>query len=167
MFCLLDVYTMLDQKHFERFDDLIDFDPQLLNSLRNWHNSSLLIEVARDGKQNLFNKLLKYQQDLSVVDSDGWNVFHYVAAYRNDKSWFDGLKKYVNDGSKLKELLDQNNNLGLTSLHCAARFDNHKNIKWLLSNGADVNATTNGGNRADDLFGDAKTKRSIREHRDK
>ena len=166
----LDVYTIVQNNDFERFDDLVQTVPQLLNSLRNSNNvnSSLLIQAALDGKQNAFSKLLEYPQDISIVDRVGWNVFHYVSCFHNDEWWLDELKKYVNDDNKLKELLNHKSDVGLTSLHCAACRNNHQNIKWLLLNGADVNATAIDGKLADDLYGcGATTKRLILEYRNK
>ena len=124
------------------------------------------MEAAYDGKQNSFDKLLKYPQDISIVDHVGENVFHYVICYRNDE-WLDKLKKQVNDAKKLKELLNREANDGWTPLHWAARLNRHQSIKWLLLNGDDVNATTNYGDLADDVSDDAETIILIREHRDK
>ena len=107
------------------------------------------METARYGKQNAFDKLLEYPQDISIVNCGGWNVFHYVSFFRNDEWWLDELKKYVNDDNKLKELLDRKNIDDMTSLHCAARYNKHQIIKWLLLNGADVNATDKWGTLAD------------------
>ena len=165
----LDVYTILDKSNYERFDYLIQTVPQLLNSLLNSNNrnSSLLMQTALDGKQNAFSKLLEYPQDISIVNCVGENVFHWVSCFRNGE-WLDELKKYVNDDNKLKELLNRKeNNYGWTSLHCAAlNNNNHQIIKWLLLNGADVNATNKYGTLADD-YGDATTKRLILEYRNK
>ena len=160
---------MLDNKNFNQFDYLVQTVPQLLNSLRNSNNdSSLLMRTARYGKQDAFSKLLEYPQDISIVDIAGENVFHYVSCYRNVEWWLDELKKNVNDDNKLKELLDRKDNYrgGETSLHCAASRNNHQVIKWLLLNGADVNATNKWGELAD-VCGYGETKKMIREHRDK
>ena len=102
-------------------------------------------------------------QDISIADCNGWNVFHYVSSYRNDEWWLD---KYVNDDNKLKELLNRKNIYGRTSLHCAASIYNHQYIKWLLLNGADVNATDKYGTLADG-YGDAETRRLILGYRNK
>ena len=77
------------------------------------------------------------------------------------------MKKHVKDDNKLKELLNRKeDNLGRTPLHCAAFNNNHQIIKWLLLNGADVNATDKWGTLADGS-GDAETKKLIRKHRNK
>ena len=99
---------MFKNNNFGKFNFIVQTVPQLLNSLRNSNNnSSLITQAAYDGKQNVFSKLLKYSQDVSIVDRFGRNVFHYVSCFRNDEWWLDELKKYVNDDNKLKELLNR------------------------------------------------------------
>ena len=160
---------MLGKRNFGKFDCLVQTVPQLFNSLRNSLNSSsLLMKAAHDEKPNIFDKLLKFSQDLSIVDSRGCNVFHYVAGDLNDEWWLDGLKKHVNDNKKLKELLHQKTkNAGDTPLHYAVSGNKPNSIKWLLSNGSDIDATNKNGYRVDDLFSDAETKNLIRKYRDK
>ena len=164
----LDVYKMLDQNEIEGFNHLIQTAPQLLNSLRDSDHSSLLMKAAIDGNRNAFSKLLEYPQDLSIVDCYGRHVFCDVAAFRNDEWWFHELKESIDDPNELKELLNKKNNSGSTPLHCAARHNCCHSIEWLLLNGADVNVTDNDGIPADeDDRCNAKTKRLIREHREK
>ena len=57
---------------------------------------------------------------------------------------------------------------GWTPLHCAAYYNKHQLIKWLLKNKADVNATGKNGYRVDEYGrSDAESKRLIREYRNK
>jgi len=148
-----------------RFDRLVKTAPQLLNSLRNpKRNLSLLMKAARNGKRDVFIKLLEYPQDLSIVHACDENVFYEVARSQNNEWWLDELKKKINDSSKLKVLLEKKSNRGSTSLHCAASNNNRRSVKWLLANGADVNATNGDGKRAYQL-GDYRTKQMIRRYR--
>jgi len=160
---------MLDKGHFERFDRLLKADPQLLNSFRGTEflskDASLLMKAVEEEKPDMVSKLLKYPQDLNIVNKDGENVLH-VATYQNNKWLLDELKKNI-DVEEFKKLLNSKNTInGGTPLHCAAFHNHHKSIQWLLMNGADVNAMDSDGDLADkQMFGNAGSKRLIREHR--
>ena len=164
----LDIYKILEQKDLQRCDRMLKANPQLLNTLRDSYNCSLLMTAARNGERNLFSRLLDHPQDISITNSAGLNIFHCIATHRNEEWWFDEVKRKINNANELKELLDKKNRSDWTPLHCAARSNNHRSIKWLLTNAADVNTTDNGGrfagqhSRCDD-----ETKRIVGEHRNK
>jgi len=86
-----------------------------------------------------------------------------VAGYRNDV-WLDELKGKVRDNKELREFVNKKGIRGWTPLHCAASHNNHQNIKWLLLNGADVDAKSYGSKRAD-VYGNKESKRILRKHR--
>ena len=75
---------MLNQNFFDGFNDLVKLNPQIINLLRDFDKSSLLMSAVKNGNRDVFMKLLDYPQDISIVCDEHMNVFHYIACYQDD-----------------------------------------------------------------------------------
>lgn len=161
-----DIYTMLEQQDFDRFEHLLREIPEFLDSLRDSESNSFLMKAVCDGNKDVFRRLLSYPQDFSIVDRENWNVFNWVSLKQNNE-WFEMLKEKMVRPHDLIQLINQKSTIfGQTPLHCAAGNNNHKAIKWLLENQADVNERNNEGKLADRYTRcDEETKRLFRDFR--
>ena len=141
--------------------------PWLLNSLRSITSSSLLMNVVCSNNVEVFNKLVKYPQDLSIIDEYGQNIFHYLACNQNENEWFDKVKDLLyGDENKLKQLLNVKKKYDVTPLHSAAFGNRHQAVRWLLQNGADADTRDDEGHRPDEYERcDEETKNIIHRHR--
>jgi len=124
------------------------------------------MNAVRRGHREVFSELLSYPHDLTITDCDGSTIFHHVALGQNEE-WLEEIRDKQNINSEdLKHLIDKkDSNGGWTALHYAARFNNHKMIKWLFLNGANVNIRRNDGKLPNEhSMCDRRTERIFSEH---
>ena len=74
LFIYLDVLEMLDERKFDKLSSLLTQQPNIINSLRDEHELTLMMNAAHNQRNDFVNFLLKKPHDVSVVDVDGFNV---------------------------------------------------------------------------------------------
>ena len=75
---------MLDKRKFDKLSSLLTQQPNIINSLRDEDDETLMMYAADNRRKDCVNFLLKKPHDVSVVDEDGWNVLHHIVWYNND-----------------------------------------------------------------------------------
>ena len=65
---------------FEEFEKIVRSKPNIINSLRDGeYGRTLLMKTVFEENLKLFNRVLSFGADLSIVNDYGWNVFHWIA----------------------------------------------------------------------------------------
>ena len=156
---------MLENMRFNEVSNLIAKQRNIINSMRGDYNRTLLMEAAINQRKDFVVFLLNQPHDVSVVDDDSWNVLHYIVRYNDDDDVIEMFKCL--DISQLNNnIINQQNINKQTPLHYAARYNNHKSIRWLLNHGADTSLKDRRGLLPDeDNWCDDETKSIIRAHR--
>ena len=134
----------MEEKNLEKFEEIFQEKPSIINSLRGDFNKTLLMETVWTKRFDIFVHLMKFAQDFSLVDKYGWNVLHRV-------SWFgtvDWLKLFSQ--KTIERLINRTDNVKRTPLHHAAYMNKHKVIEWLLAKGSDPNLENKDGQRPDE-----------------
>ncbi|XP_066922096.1 26S proteasome non-ATPase regulatory subunit 10-like [Clytia hemisphaerica] len=156
-----DVWKILEEKKFAKFEEIFHQKPNIVNSLRDggigW---TLLMWAVYKDRFDVFVHLMNYPHDFSLVDNVGWNVLHFVGY----KGKVRHLEKF--DQQTIEKLIDGRDIWNNTPLHYAARWNNHDVIRWLLAKGADPQLKNKDGQRPDEHDEcDGVTKEIIRSFR--
>ena len=113
--------------------------------------------------EDVFNYLINFTQDFSVVDEDGYNIVHLIALslYDDDVVGSRMLMK-LSEKTNVESFINNKDHNGRTPLHWAARKNRHRLIETIVKMGGDVNKKDNDNQLPDeqDLCGD-ETKRII------
>ena len=154
---------MLKNQQFEKVAKLLIKYPDIINSLRDEHEQTLMMEAAYKRK-DCVKFLSKIPHDISVVDDEGQNVLHYIVWYNDDDDAIELLKCL--DVSQLNyNIINKQTIFQLTPLNHAATRNNHESIRWLLNHQADVSIEDVGGLRPDEQDEcDEETKRIFRQY---
>ncbi|XP_066914167.1 TNF receptor-associated factor 6-like isoform X2 [Clytia hemisphaerica] len=139
-----DVYKILDEKKFAKFEEIFQQNPNIVNSLRDGYGFTLLMEAVCKDRFDVFVHLMKYPQDFSLVGNNGWNVLHWVGRYGTVRH----LEKF--DQQTIKMLIDGRDKWNKTPLHFAACWNKHDVIRWLLAKGANPELKDEDGQRPDE-----------------
>ena len=123
----------------KRFDEIVQSNPQMINSLRNDDGDSLLMDVVF--YDDVFDHLLNISQDFSVVDENGDNILHRIVCF------FGGVSDYIlsrrlmklSQKTNVESFINIKDRWGKTPLHWAARNNNHRTIETIIKLGGDVN----------------------------
>ena len=146
-----------------KFMEILNQQPFIINNLRNKDlaDYSLLMQAAYGGIDQ-WRILINIDQDFSIVDGEGRNVFY----------WIDGYDDKCNE--RLNDLLirqvDGVNNSNGWALRYAAKYNYHKSIRTLIRfTDIDVNIRDDYDGRLpeEDEDCDETTKQIIREFRQK
>ncbi|XP_066914172.1 uncharacterized protein [Clytia hemisphaerica] len=140
-----DVWKILFENKFAKFEEIFKQKPNIVNSLRGGVDGWTLLMNAVDGDRfDVFVHLMKYPQDFSLVDNDGQNVLHFVGSY--------GTVRYLEmfDQQTIKKLINGRNIWNKTPLHRAAWRNKHDVIRWLLAKGANPELKNDHGQRPDE-----------------
>ena len=154
---------MLFDNKFDDVSRIIKEQPNLINSMRGYEGWTFLMKAAVYNRKDIVEYLSNQQQDLSVVDDDGWNVLHAIVWWNDDDVAFEMFKSL--DISQLNDdvINKQNNIHERTPLHLAAWKNRHKSIVWLMDQGADPSLKHVYGQRPDeDYWCSDETKNIIR-----
>ncbi|XP_066914149.1 poly [ADP-ribose] polymerase tankyrase-2-like [Clytia hemisphaerica] len=140
-----DVWKILSEKNFTKFEEIFQQNPNIVNSLRDSFDQTLLMKAVYEDRFDVFVHLMDYPHDFSLVDNDGENVLHFVGSH--------GTVRYLEkfDQQTIKMLIngrDKSNND--TPLHYAASWNKHDVIRWLLAKGANPELKNNRGQRPDE-----------------
>ncbi|XP_066923492.1 TNF receptor-associated factor 6-like [Clytia hemisphaerica] len=155
-----DVWKILDEKKFTKFEEIFQQNPNVINSLRDGFGYTLLVMAVYKDRFDVFVHLMEYPQDFSLVDNDGMNVLHRVGQYGKVRY----LEKF--DQQTIKTLIDGRTNMNSTPLHKAAYYNKHDVIRWLLAKGANHELKNKYGRRPDEQsFCDGVTKEIFRSFR--
>ena len=127
---------MLDKRKFDKLSSLLTQQPNIINSLRDEDDETLMMYAARKERNDCVNFLLKKPHDVSVVDVGGQIVLHYIVLYNDDNAI--ELLKHLDVSQLNKNIINQQNEYKRTPLHHAALTNNHKAIRWLCEHGADA-----------------------------
>ena len=158
-----DVLNLLRRKEFEQFDEMIQYIPHFVNSLRIGDYDTLLMRAVR--YDDVFDHILDIPQDFNVVDKYGLNIIHYIASLSDDDRGARRLIKLSNK-TNVGSLINQQNVNGDTPLHWAAWENNHQVIKQLIEFRCDVNVRNGWNKLPEEQFGcDEVTKKLIRQAR--
>ena len=148
------------------FDSLLKEQPDVTNSLRGGqYERTLLMKGAIYGDTQIVSLLFKREHDLSVVDVDGDNVFHWIVVNNDNDDDSLGLLNSL-DATNISDVINNQNRFKYTPLHLAAWRNMHKSIVWLLEHGANPTLNNIDGKRPDEHDEcDDVTKRLIRSFR--
>ncbi|XP_066925183.1 ankyrin repeat and SOCS box protein 7-like [Clytia hemisphaerica] len=139
------VWEILRQKKFAKFEEIVHQKPNIVNSLRDGDGWTLLVWAVLNDRFDVFVHLMEYPQDFSLVSNvDGWNILHYVGRH--------GTVRYLEKFGQqtIEILINGRNKQNNTPLHFAARRNNHDVIRWLLAKGADHEEKNEDGRRPDE-----------------
>uniref|UniRef100_A0A7M5XHT1 Ankyrin repeat domain-containing protein n=1 Tax=Clytia hemisphaerica TaxID=252671 RepID=A0A7M5XHT1_9CNID len=144
-----DVWKIMHEKNFTKFEQIFQQKPNIVNSLRDGYpfagRTLLMWAVGGEDRFDVFVHLLKYPQDFSLVDNDGWNVFHHVGR--------DGKVRHLEkfDQQTIEMLINGRDDLNnSTPLQVAAFFNKYDVIRWLLAKGANPELEDKYGRRPDE-----------------
>ncbi|XP_066932005.1 TNF receptor-associated factor 3-like isoform X2 [Clytia hemisphaerica] len=157
-----DVWEILREKKFAKFEEIFQQNPNIVNSLRDdgGYGSTLLMRAVVEDHFDVFVHLMDYPQDFSLVDNHGENVLHFVGWNGEVRH----LEKF--DQQTIEKLIDGRDKSNSTPLHRAASFNKHDVIRWLLAKGANPELKNNAGRRPDEhLYCDGVTKEIFRSFR--
>jgi ankyrin repeat protein len=109
---------------------------------------SALHLACGNGHFTVVNYLLQHSANPLLPDSMGYLPWHYAAVKRQSctTTIFEVLGQYINAKvqSKENDIVNATGPYGRTALHTAALFGNQAAVKWLLVQGANVNAAEQG-----------------------
>ena len=159
-FLFLDIFGML-LDDYNKFMNIINDNPSMINNLRNDDDLSLLMWAACNNI-NRWKILINIEQDFSIVDKNGYNLFRWISINYDD----DTCNEMFND--LLTRQVDGVNNMNGRALHNAAFYNRHKSIRTLLRfPDIDVNVREYGILPEEYDNCDETTKQIIREFRQK
>ena len=136
---------MLYERKFDKLSFLLTQQPNIINSLRDENEHTLMMYAAGNRRKDCVNFLLKKPHDVSVVDVGGQIVLHYIVLYNDDNAI--ELLKHLDVSQLNKNIINQQNEYKRTPLHHAALTNNHKAIRWLCEHGADASLKDDLGKR--------------------
>uniref|UniRef100_A0A7M5X5Q9 Uncharacterized protein n=1 Tax=Clytia hemisphaerica TaxID=252671 RepID=A0A7M5X5Q9_9CNID len=147
-----DVWKILREKNFKKFEEIFQQNPNIVNSLRDGGfrgggfggGSTLLMKAVYEDRFDVFVHLMEYPHDFSLVDKHGWNVLHWVASRGSVRH----LEMF--DRQTIKMLIDGRTKHNYTPLHFAALNNKHDVIRRLLAKGADHELKDDNGQRPDE-----------------
>ena len=153
--------NILEAKKFEKFEEILEENPNVINSMRGEYKRTFLMEAVEEKRFDIFNELMKFPQDFSLVDEDGQNILHWVG-------WSGDVRhlQMLEEKTTIESLINEESNIKFTPLHYAAWNNNHDVIRWLLQKGANPEAKNSDGERPDEFRDcDDVTKEIIRSFR--
>ena len=150
---------MLYERKFDKLSSLLTQQPNIINSLRDEYELTLMMNAARNQRKDCLNFLSKKPHDVSVVDENGWNVLHHIVWWNDDDDAIE-LLKYLDVSQLNKNIINQQNIFKRTPLHFAAMDNRHKAIRWLCEHGAYASLKNVRDNRPYE-YGDEETRRII------
>ena len=140
IFFISDVYNLLRNKEWRRFDEIVLSKPQIVNSLRDGDGDSLLMDAVMYEDEDAFDHLLNFPQDFSIVDEDGVNIFHYIAfSHFDDDDVSSRMLMKISTKTNVKSFINNKDIDGRRPLHYAARLNYHRTIETIVKLGGDVN----------------------------
>ena len=157
------MYDLLYNEDYHQFDYILSHYPDAINSLRNTHGGSLLMQAAEYGNDGIFRFLSEISQDLSITDENDNNILHIIMRFNRSSEMLKCLDEDQLDDHVLNQ---QDSYYGETPLHVAAGENRQKSIDWLVSQGADIYIRNfNGGLPGESRRSKRKTQRLLRDHR--
>ena len=125
---------------------MIDDNEYLLESLREDRNQTLLMEVAWLSF-SLFEFLVQFPQDFSVVDFTESNIIHCIVVNGDDDDRVMMLKSLKDEITRetFACLINHLDVGGNSPLHLATWCNHQNTIKFLIKNGANVNIRNKSG----------------------
>jgi ankyrin repeat protein len=126
-----------------------------------------------NGHFTVVNYLLQHGANPLLPDSIGYLPWHYAAVKRQSctTTIFEVLGQYIKKvNSKENDTVNAVGPYGRTALHTAALFGNQAAVKWLLEQGANVNAAEQGAAQRTPLHnaafkGHVEVVRTLLEHK--
>ena len=111
--------------------------------------------------EDVFNYLINFTQDFSVVNDRGWNIVHCFAISYHDDVCSRRLMK-LSEKTNVESFINNKHHRGRTPLHYAARNNYHRLIETIVKLGGDVNIKDNHNRLPDEHDNcDDETKRII------
>ena len=92
---------------------------------------------------DVFNYLINFTQDFSVVDKNGWNIVHYIAFFPYDDDDRSRMLMKLSEKTNVESFINNKTHYGETPLHCAAHLNHHRLIETIVKLGGDVNIKDN------------------------
>jgi len=158
---------MLRKRQFDVVEQMIIDIPHMLTSFRGFADTTLLMNAGLLMNPRIFQFLVQFEQDFTVVDRRRHNITYYICQSRiyGIVEKFDLLKSRTSHQA-FTRLLNHLDDHGDSIIHFAAAMNNHIVINYLIENDADVNIRNNEGELPEDnKHCDKETKRLIRQHR--
>ena len=111
--------------------------------------------------EDVFNYLINFTQDFSVVNDRGWNIVHWIATSYRDVVGPRLLMK-LSEKTNVESFINNKDHDGRTPLHFAARYNHHRFIETIVKLGGDINIKDNHNQLPDEQYDcDDETKRII------
>ena len=92
--------------------------------------------------EDVFNYLINFTQDFSVVDEYGRNIVHWIARSPDDDVRSRMLMK-LSEKTNVESFINNKDHDGQTPLHYAACNNSHRLIETIVKLGGDVNTKDN------------------------
>ena len=136
---------MLDEE-LDMFEEMIEHNEFLLDSLRDDGDRTILMVVALASRFRLFSFLIGFRQEFEAIDFKGRNIVHSIVLNANDDDCVRMLDLLNKETTKetFTRLVNHSDGYG-NPLHVAAWWNHHNTIKFLTQNGADVNVKNKRG----------------------
>ena len=112
---------------------------------------------------DVFNYLINFTQDFSVVDELGYNIVHRIAIFSlHDDDVCSRMLMKLSEKTNVESFINNKHHNGRTPLHVAARFNRHRFIETIVKLGGDFNIKDNHNRLPDEQDDcDDETKRII------
>ena len=90
--------------------------------------------------EDVFNYLINFTQDFSVVDGSGYNIVHRIAFSYHDDVVCSRLLMKLSEKTNVESFINnKDHHFGQTPLHVAASNNRHRLIETIVKLGGDVN----------------------------
>ena len=112
--------------------------------------------------EDVFNYLINFTQDFSVVNEDGYNIVHCIALSSLDVDVCSRMLMKLSEKTNVESFINNKDDDGRTPLHFAASNNHHRLIETIVKMGGDVNMKDNDNQLPDEQDRcDDETKRII------
>ena len=99
----------MNGEKFSQFEEILYRFPDLLNSLRDGRDRTILMEAVYYSKPNVFAFILKQDQRFDIKNLDGWTVLHRIAhgGFVDKAELFLKIRTQKDSGAIVKLLKDE------------------------------------------------------------
>ena len=89
--------------------------------------------------EEVFNYLINFTQDFSIVDEYGLNIVHWIALYLlYDDGVSSRMLMKLSEKTNVESFINNKAHDGRTPLHLAARYNSHRVIETIVKLGGNV-----------------------------
>ncbi len=134
---LFNKLVFLSEKHdWDLFNNILNANPDIVK-YKDEFGSTLLLEIIADANKYIIERIVKLGADINVVDDEGMTLVHILIEKRKNID-LDKVQLILNYGFNI-ELSGFN---GWRPIHKAVFHKCYDVVRFLVENGADINART-------------------------